>query len=168
MDEANRPATASPPLRRFDSRTEARAVFDATIGSAVQSVRLFDRDGEFYGLYRPTVAASLDRLLRLHRQTEAIIVLTRPEYLRSHAVRLRNLQRLHGDRLRLLTLEGRLAEMSRGLVLIDETVVLRRPHVERFITIRDTDDKVIRQTVHWFDELLEHAVLAVSADTTGL
>ncbi len=153
--------------QRLGSRTQARSAFETALESATTSLRYFDRDGRYHGLERPVIAQQLDRLLRLDRQTEVVLIVQDCRHLQSSA-RLINLQRLHGERLRMLVVEGRLAEYRRGLVLIDTAVVLRRPDFDQPTTIWDVDESAIASAGQVFNELLEHARPAITSSMTGL
>ncbi len=160
--------SADPGYQRVETRAGAQSLFDAGLESAQERIRLFDRDGEFYGLSRPSVSERFARLLRLSRQTEVVIVVQRSGYLQRQCPRLLTLLRTHGDRLQLLSVDGQLAEYSRGYVLIDDAVVLRRPHVERSILIRDEDEQEIAAAARLFTEVLDSAMPVIGASTTGL
>lgn len=154
--------------QRFDDRASAQSAFDIALESATRSVRLFDRDGEFYGLNRPGVAEELGRLLRASRDTEVTFVLHRTHFVRRDCPRLLTVLKTHAPQMRILKLDPRLASFERGFVLIDSSLVMRRPHFDQKVTYWDVDEQQIAGTMRLFTDLVENTIPAVSSSVTGL
>jgi hypothetical protein len=154
--------------QRFDDRAGAQSAFDIALESARRAVRIFDRDGEFYGLDRPPVAEAMGRLLRLSRDTEITIVLHRTHFVQRDCPRLLNVLQTHAPQIRILKLDPRLASFERGFVLIDSSVVIRRPHFDQKVTYWDVDEHQIAGANRLFTDLLENTVPALPGNVTGL
>ena len=56
----------------------------------------------------------------------------------------------------------------RGFVLVDDRVVLRRPHHDSALTFVDFDEEAVAEARTLLDELAAGAAVAISANTTGL
>lgn len=154
--------------QRFDSRMHAISAFDTALEGAIRRVRIFDDRGDFYGFDRRDFAERLDRLLRRNREAEALVVLRDAAFVQRHCPRLMELMVRYGGRIRVLKITGPVRGFARGFVIIDDSVVLRRPHFEQAVTFWDIDEKAIAAAHGVIDELLQHAGTAISPHVTGL
>jgi len=154
--------------QRFDSRMHAISALDTALEGATRRVRIFDDRGDFYGFDRRAFAEAIDGLLRRNREAEVLIVLRDTEFVQRHCPRLLELMSRHGSRIRVLKITGSIRGFARGFVVVDDSVVLRRPHFEQAVTFWDVDEKAIAAGHGVIDELLQHAGTAVSPHVTGL
>ena len=154
--------------QRFDSRTDARSAFDTVIETAQRQIRLYDRDGYFYGLDRPVVAEHFGRLLLRSPQTSIRIVLQQTHLLRHNCPRLMALMQRHGSQFEVRRLDEKYRGYERGLLLADDAVVMRRPHFEQNLAFWDVGEAEISNAVSLFTELWDHNPEVVSASVTGL
>lgn len=154
--------------QRFETRTDARSAFDTAIESARQQIRLYDRDGDFYGLERPIVAEHFSTLLRRTRLTSVVVILQRVHHLRRDCPRILDLMQIHGDRLQVRKLDEKLIGFERSYLVIDQSVVIRRPHFDRMTAFWDIDEQEITNSNRLFGELIENSPETVSPNVTGL
>ena len=154
--------------QRFDDRQSARSAFDTGLETARRNISIYDRDGEFYGLQRPEVAASFEKLLRASRDTTIHIIVQRPEFIAEKCPRIVNVLGTFSPRIQILKLKRKHQSFERGFVLVDKSVVMRRPHFDRKETFWDVDEIEIAGASRLFMELFESATVAVSSGTTGL
>lgn len=154
--------------QRFDSRMHAISAFDTALEGARRRVRIFDDRGDFYGFDRHEFAEAIDRLLRRSRDAEVLVVLRDANFVQRHCPRLMELMVRHGGRIRVLEVAGSVRGFARGFVVVDDSVVLRRPHFEQAVTFWDIDEKAIAAAHGVIDELLQHAATPISPHVTGL
>ncbi len=154
--------------QRFDSRMHAISALDTALEGATRRVRIFDDRGDFYGFDRRAFADAIDGLLRRNREAEVLVVLRDTGFVQAHCPRLLELMARHGSRIRVLKITGSVRGFARGFVVVDDSVVLRRPHFEQAVTFWDIDEKAIAAAHGVIDELLQHAGAAVSPHVTGL
>ncbi len=154
--------------RRLDTRTAAREAFDEILGRAQRSLRLIDDRGEFYGFDRPRFATALQALLRRSRDASITLVLHDSGFVERDCPRLVDLLRRHAPRLRILRSADSARHFSRGFVLADETVVLRRPHYDSALTFVDFDERAVAEAAHLLDEIVGEAMPAPGLSVTGL
>lgn len=154
--------------RRIDTRTAARAAFDDIASRAQRSLRIADDRGEFYGLDRKAVADALESLLGRNRDATVELILHDPSFVEQSCPRVVALLRRHSPRLRVLRSEDSARNFPRGLVLADDTVVLRRPHHDSPLTFVDFDEQAVAEARALLEELAAGATVAISATTTGL
>jgi hypothetical protein len=145
----------------------ARQAFEQTVDETRRLLWMFDDEGRFWGLERPAVAQALARVLR-QRDGEVRLVFHETGYFERHCVALHTLLRNFAPRLSVQRSEGALRSHSRGWVLSDDRVVLRRPQLGRNLAVIDYDDQAISQTQTLFQEILANTAPGVSARTTGL
>ncbi|ODS95917.1 MAG: hypothetical protein ABS56_14540 [Lautropia sp. SCN 69-89] len=154
--------------RRVDTRSEARAAFDGIVSRAQRSLRIADDRGEFYGFDRKAFADALEALLGRGRDTTVEIVLHDAGFVERSCPRVVALLRRHWPRLRVLSSEESARNYPRGFVLVDDRVVLRRPHHDNALTLVDFDEEAVAQARGLLDELVAGATVAIGAGTTGL
>jgi len=154
--------------RRLDTRAEARQAFDGIVSRAQRSLRIADDRGEFYGFDRKAFADSVAALLDRGRDTFVELVLHDPSFVERSCPRVVALLRRHSPRLRVLRSEDSARGYPRGFVLVDDTVVLRRPHHDSVLTFVDFDEEAVAEARALLDELSAGASVAISANTTGL
>lgn len=154
--------------QRFDSRMHAISALDTALEGAHRRVRIFDDRGDFYGFDRRAFAEAIEGLLRGNREAEVLIVLRDTDFVQRHCPRLLELMARHGSRIRVLKVTGSVRGFARGFVVVDDSVVLRRPHFEQAVTFWDIDEKAIAAAQGVIDELLQHAGTTVSPHVTGL
>lgn len=154
--------------QRFETRTDARSAFDTAIEMARRTIRLFDRDGDFYGLDRPAVAEHFNHLLRRNPRTTIVVILQDVNRVRRDCPRLLEVMKNHGERIQIRRLDEQVRGFERSYVLIDKSLVMRRPHFDRMVTFWDVDEQEINATERLFTELLENAPEQVSVNVTGL
>jgi len=154
--------------QKFETRRDARSAFDTAIESAVTSISLYDRDGDFYGLERPAVATQFKRLLRNNPNAGIKLVLQHVHYVQRDCPRLLELLRLFGSRFELRRLDEKLRGFERGILLIDQSLVIRRPHFDQMTTFWDVGEQEISDAKRLFTELRENSPEAISPNVTGL
>ncbi|MGH1357216.1 MAG: hypothetical protein ACRBC3_00490 [Burkholderiaceae bacterium] len=154
--------------QRFETRTDARSAFDTAIEMAQRTIQLYDRDGDFYGLDRPIVAEHFNQLLRRNPQTTIVLVLQHAHHLRRDCPRLLELMQVHGDRLEVRRLDDKARGFERSYLLIDKSLVMRRPHFDRMVTFWDVDEQEINATDRLFTDLIENSPERISANVAGL
>lgn len=154
--------------QRFDSRLRAMSAFDTAIEAARRRIRVFDDRGDFYGFDRRSFAESIDTLLRNNREAEVLIVLRDEQFVQRYCPRLIEVMARHGARIRILRISGSIRQFAKGFVVVDDSVVLRRPHFEQAVTFWDIDEKAIAAAQGLIEEMLQHAEPAVSAQVSGL
>ena len=154
--------------RRFDGRTAARAAFDEMLATAQRCVRLFDDHGEFWGLERSEVAETLGALLRRRRDAQVVLVLQRTDHVELHAPRLLDQLARCAPRLQILRSGAALRRYTRGLVLVDESAVLRRPHFDRALAWLDHDDSAIAAAAALFEDIVAQSEPGIASRVTGL
>lgn len=154
--------------QRFDDRHSARSAFDTALESARRNISIYDRDGEFFGLQRPEVAASFEQLLKASRDTTVHLIVQRPDYIVDKCPRILNVLSTYSPRIQILQLQSKHQSFERGFVLIDKSVVMRRPHFDQSQTFWDVDEIEIAGASRLFVQMFESATVAVSAGTTGL
>ena len=154
--------------QRFASKTDARSAFDTVLENAHREIRLYDRDGDFYGLDRQEVAANLGQLLRRNPQTSVRFVLQHTDYLRLHCPRIVALMQRHSEQFEVRKLNAELSGYERGCLLADQTVVMRRPHFDQGLAFWDVGEAEITSAERLFAELWDSAPDKVSAGVTGL
>lgn len=154
--------------QRFDSRMRSISALDTALEGARRRVRIFDDRGDFYGFDRRAFAESLDGLLRRNREADVLIVLRDTDFVQRHCPRLLDLMVRHGSRIRVLKIAGSVRGFARGFAVVDDSVVLRRPHFEQAVTFWDVDEKAIAAAHGVIDELLQHAGTVLSPHVTGL
>ena len=155
------------PRRRLTSRTAAREALDDTLSETRHSLRVFDDDGRFWGLDRRVVADTFGSLLRI-RDSHVLIVLHDTGFVERDCPALVDLVRDFGPRLRLLRTDDRIRAYSRGMVIADDRVVLRRPQFGQSLTVVDYEDASIAQASTLFEEILGSTIPGVSGRATGL
>lgn len=156
------------PTRRLTTRTQAREAFDDTLAETQRFLRIFERDGEFFGFDRRSVAQALRALLRGDRNSRVSILLHDVRHIEQHCPLLLDLLRSFAPRLSVLRTSEGIRNYARGLVIADDRVVLRRPHFDQTVTYVDYDEKAIAAAAQVFEELLGHAGEPLSASATGL
>ena len=154
--------------RRFDSRGEAVAGFDRIVGRTQRSLQLFDDSGDFWGLGRTAFADAAKALLGRHRAATITIIVHETAYLEQRCPRLVDLLRLHAPRIRVLRTEPSTRAYSRGFVIADATVVLRRPHFEQPRVFVDFNETEVGAAASLFAELAGSALPGISSGVTGL
>ncbi|MFK7964528.1 MAG: hypothetical protein AB8C46_11255 [Burkholderiaceae bacterium] len=154
--------------QKFETRRDARSAFDTALESAVGSIRLYDRDGDFYGLERPAVAGHFKRLLRNNPNAQIRLVFQHVHHVQRDCPRLLSLMQLFGSRFSLRRLDPKLRGFERGILLIDQSLVMRRPHFDQMTTFWDVDEQEISNADRLLAELWDNSPEAVSPDVTGL
>ena len=154
--------------RRIDTRSQARAAFDRIVSRAQRSLRIADDRGEFYGFDRKTFADALEALLGRGRDTTIELVLHDASFVERFCPRVVALLHKYGPRLRVLRSEESARDYPRGFVLVDDTVVLRRPHHDSMLTFVDFDDAAVAEARALLDDLVAGATVAIGASSTGL
>ena len=147
--------------QRFDDRPSAQSAFDTGLESARRNVSIYDRDGEFYGLQRPEVAASIETLLKESRDTTVHIIVQRPDYIAQKCPRIVTVLGTFSPRIQILKLQAKHKGFERGFVLFDKSVVMRRPHFDQMQTYWDVHAIEIAGASRLFIELFESATVAV-------
>lgn len=154
--------------QRFENRRSAQSALDIALESARRTVKIYDRDGEFYGLDRPTVAQCLVKLLKTSPDTTVTLVVQRTHFIQRDCARLLTVLQTHAPRFRILKLDPHLGGFERGVVLIDSSVIIRRPHFDQKVTYWDIDEQQIAGAHRLFADLMENTVPAIAASVTGL
>ena len=135
---------------------------------AFESYRRFDDRGEFWGLGRKAFADAAKALLGRHRDARITIVVHETAYLEQRCPRLVELLSLHGPRLHVLRTEPSVRSYSRGFVIADATVVLRRPHFDGSRVFVDFDETAVGGAANLFADLAGSALPGISSGVTGL
>ncbi len=156
------------PTRRLTTRAQAREAFDGTLAETHRFLRLFDRDGEFFGFERRSIAETLRTLLHSDRDSRVLILVHDVRHIEQHCPLLMELLRSFAPRLQVLRTSESIRHYARGLVIGDDRVVLRRPHFDQSVTYVDYDEKAIAAAAQVFEELLGHADEPLSGSVTGL
>ena len=156
------------PYRRLTTRAEARAALDDTVSETTHALRMFDDRGEFYGFDRRPLIQGLAALMKRSPETRVSLVLHDTTFIVQRCPLLLELLRAFSPRLQVLRTDEAIRSFSRGLVIADEAVVLRRPHFDRPVTLIDYDEKAIAGAATLFEEILGHASPAVPGNHTGL
>lgn len=154
--------------QKFETRRDARSAFDTAIESAVSSIALYDRDGDFYGLERPTVANQFKQLLRNNPNAVIKLVLQHVHHIHRDCPRLLELIQLFGERFELRRLDENLRNFKRGLLLIDQSLVMRRPHFDQMTTFWDVGEQEIADAQRLLTELRDGSPDSVQSSVTGL
>lgn len=154
--------------RKLASRSEAREGFDEALALAHYRLRLFDRDGELYGLDRKSVAEALDRFLCAERDSECTIVVQDAQYLLRQCPRIVTLFRGFAHKFQILQTDETVKSFSRGLVIVEKALVLRRPHFDHDTVFWDEDAGEVQGSVSLFEEIVEKSEPAITATVTGL
>lgn len=154
--------------QKFETRRDARSAFDTAIESAVTSIRLYDRDGDFYGLERPIVASHFKQLLRNNPNAVINLVMQHVHHIQRDCPRLLEVIQLFGDRFELRRLDEKLRGYKRGILLIDQSLVMRRPHFDRMTTFWDVGEQEITDAERLLTELRDSSPESVSPNVTGL
>jgi len=154
--------------QKFETRRDARSAFDTAIESAVTSIRLYDRDGDFYGLDRPAVANHFRQLLRTNPNAQIKLVLQHVHHVQRDCPRLLDLMQSFGARFELRRLDENLRGFQRGILLIDQSLVMRRPHFDRMTTYWDVGEQEISDADRLLTELRDSSPDSVTANVTGL
>jgi hypothetical protein len=161
-------ATPDFSYQRFDARSDARSAFDTACETTRSRLVLYDRDEGHYGLARPEVAERFEHLLRRAPDTRIELLLQQAGDLIRNCPRLIPLMLRHGERFTVRPVTGQTARFSKGLCLFDQSVVLRRPELERMTTLWDTEEDAIRQAGALLDEIAAQAGDPLSPIVTGL
>jgi hypothetical protein len=156
------------PHRRLTTRTQARTALDDTVSESRRFLRIFDDRGEFYGLDRRPLIAGLVALLKRNSDNRVMLVLHDPSFVGQRCPRLCELIRTFSPRLQVLKTDPNIEGFSRGLVIADDAVVLRRPHFGQSYTFIDYDEKAISAAGTLFEEILGHATPVLPGQATGL
>ena len=156
------------PYRRIETRGEARETLDRTLRAASRHVRILDDTGEFYGFERAAFAEAIESLLRRHSEARVTIVLHDCGRVETRCPRLVSLLRAWGPRLTLLQTEASIRDFSRGFAIFDDALVMRRPHFDRRVTIRDADEKEVAAALSLFEQVLQQSSPPHWAGVTGL
>ena len=154
--------------QRLSSRVQARAVFDEALASARRRVRLFDSDGSFWGLERLEVAEALDTLLKAAPDNTVTIVLHRFDAVVQRAPRIVQLVRTFSPRMQVFGTDETIRSYARGVMIADDSLVIRRPHLDRTVCWSDYDEGAIAAAANLFDEVLGHTVPGIPSHVTGL
>lgn len=156
------------PYRRLTTRSQARDALDQTLSETRHTLRLFDDRGEFFGFERRVFSETLFSLLAGNGEARVRLVLHETEHVERNCPRLVALVRSFSPRLQILRTDASIRGYSRGFVLADEAVVLRRAHFEQSLTFVDYDEKAIGAAATLFEEILGHATVAIGSHVTGL
>ncbi len=154
--------------QRLEDRASARAALIAELGQARQELRLFDRDAGFWDLDSAQLCAALDACLRRSQFTRATLILHDASALASKAARLAEIAVRFAPRLQIRETEPEVRSYALGVVIIDQAVVLRRPHFDRSFAVLDRDQTAIAAATKLFDELVERSTPAPPPRATGL
>lgn len=154
--------------QRLPTRTAARNAFDTLTESVRHGLTIYDHDIGHYGLDRAAVAERFDRLLRSDPEIRIELLLREVGSVRTDCPRLMNLVMRHGPRLSIRAVAAGAGSYSRGLALFDDSVVLRRPDLQRMTTLFDTDAGAVAATRRLLAELAEDAGPPLSPVVTGL
>jgi hypothetical protein len=156
------------PNRRLTTRAQARNALEDTITQVRDRLLVFDDRGEFYGLDRRIIVEALNGALRQHPHMRATFVLHEARYLQQRGARLIDTLRTFEPRLQVLCTTPAVRNFSRGLVVADTMVVLRRPHFDAAVTIVDYDPEAVQQAATLFGELLANTEPTSLSTVTGL
>ncbi|MEZ5653599.1 MAG: hypothetical protein R3E87_23940 [Burkholderiaceae bacterium] len=154
--------------QRMTARADARSAFDTATENARRRILMFDRDETFYGLSRPDLADRFDAFLRRGPDSQIQILLQKTVHFALACPRLMTLMLRHGERLSVREVGGAATHFERGLCVFDDAVVLRRPHLERPVTVWDSSDDAIAEAAHVLTDMAEQAGPALSPVATGL
>ncbi|NLD67259.1 MAG: hypothetical protein GX644_00435 [Limnobacter sp.] len=154
--------------RRFETRSEALAAFDRIVGRAQRTLQLFDDSGEFWRLERKVFADAVQALLDRSRDATVTLVVHDTGYIERRCARLLALLRRRTPRLRVLRSDTSTRGFSRGVVIADATVVLRRPHFDRPRAFLDFGEAEVGAASALFAELVDGAQPGVVPSVTGL
>ncbi|MCM5572417.1 hypothetical protein M6I34_18035 [Burkholderiaceae bacterium FT117] len=154
--------------RRLEARGPAREAFDRCLARARRSLRIFDDNGEFWGLERKAFADAVKALLDRDRDASVAIVLHDTGFVERHCPRLLALLGTHAPRLRIAPADPAVRAYERGFVVVDDTVVLRRPSFGRSRAFLDFDEAEVAAAGKLLDELLDGALPSLSVNVTGL
>jgi hypothetical protein len=159
---------ATSAYQRLEDRASARAALIAELDQAHQELRLFERDAGFWDLDGAEFCAAVDAFLRRSQFTRATLILHDSSALAGRAVRLPAIIERFAPRLQVRETEPEIRSYALGVVIIDQSVVLRRPHFDRGFAALDRDPSAIAAAARLFDELLERSTPAPPARATGL
>lgn len=154
--------------QRLDDRASARAALGAEIGQARQELRLFERDAGFWDLDGAEFCAAIDAFLRRSQFTRATLILHDASALEGRAARLPAIIERFAPRLQIRETEPEVRNYALGVVIVDQSAVLRRPHFDRGFAVLDRDPAAVAAAAKLFDELLERSTPAPPARATGL
>ncbi|HRO62111.1 MAG TPA: hypothetical protein PK177_23645 [Burkholderiaceae bacterium] len=154
--------------RRFDTRSEALAGFDRIVGRTQRKLQLFDDSGEFWGLERKGFADAVQALLERHRDAAVTVVVHDPGFIERRCARLLALLRRRTPRLQVLRSDPSTRGFSRGIVIADATVVLRRPHFGQPRAFLDFGEAEVGAASALFAELVDGALPGITPSVTGL
>lgn len=154
--------------QRLEDRARARRELQQALGSARHELRLFERDTGFWDLDGAPFCAALDAFLREHPQSRATLILHDVSALATRAVRLPAVAARFAPRVQVRETEPQVHAYATGVVIIDRSLVLRRPHFERNVAYLDRDEAAIAAAEHLFEELLESSNAAPPLNVTGL
>lgn len=167
-DTINMDPDASSSYQRLEDRAGARAALIAALAQGHQELRLFDRDAGFWDLDGAEFCAAVDAFLRRSQFARATLILHDSSALAGRAVRLPAVIERFAPRLQVRETEPEIRSYALGVVLIDEAVVLRRPHFDRGFAALDRDPSAVAAAAKLFAELLERSTPAPPARATGL
>lgn len=156
------------PVRRLTSRTDAREAFDDTLSEVRRQLRLFDDDGRFWGLERRPVVEALRTILRERADARITMILHDLTHVERNCALLRDLVRTYSPRLQIRLTDEAVRGFSRGMVIADNAVVLRRPQFGQPITYVDYEERSIANADRLFGELVESSSVGISGAVTGL
>ncbi len=154
--------------RRIDTRSAAIAVFDRLASRAQHSIQIFDDRGEYWGLDRAAFAQAVRLTLGRSRLASVSIVLHDTGFVEKHCPRLMSMVAIHAPRLRVMPADPSLRSFSRGVVILDATVVMRRPHFDQPRVFVDFDEIAVSAAGKMFSELVDSALPALPGYVTGL
>ena len=154
--------------RRFETRSEALAGFDRVVARTQRQLQLFDDSGEFWGLERKVFADAVQALLERHRDATVTIVVHDPGYIERRCARLIALLARRTPRLRVLRSDPSARAFSRGIVIADATVVLRRPNFDHPRVFLDFGEVEVGAASALFADLVDSALPGIAPSVTGL
>ncbi|MCP5266435.1 MAG: hypothetical protein H6934_09980 [Burkholderiaceae bacterium] len=154
--------------QRFETRAEYRSALVTALECAVREVRILESDGVFAGFEQPAFATVLDELLRRRGDAQVDILVRDAGFLERSCPRVNALMTTHGARLRVLRPDPPVPSFEKSLVLVDDSVVLRRPNANLPVAYWDCDEQAISATRRLFEEIVSQSTTAYSVTPTGL
>lgn len=151
------------------SWSEYSTAVERLLAQAEHSVAIFDRDLSSLQLERPTVIASLTRLLQSSPSASLRIAIQAPAALRTRHPRLMELLRTFAHKLQIVEMPEHLAHLSDSMLLVDGTSALirfHRDHARSKELIKDPE--ACKPYFRRFEDIWMEGGSPISASTAGL
>lgn len=153
---------------RLDTRSAARKALDDALSQARQSVKIFDLDGSFWGFDRLDFGKAVADLLAREPTGTVTLLLHDTRFVQRRCPRLMALLARRAARLRIMPTSPSIHGFRRGVAIVDDRIVLRRPHFEQPLVFVDGDPLEAARSARLFADIEREALPGLSATTTGL